>query len=231
MIPVSSGTGFCIAEGNYVLTNYHVIRHAKEFQVQLNGEAEMYRAKLIATSESRDMALLKIELPAGRKLAPVPLMAQELKIGEDVCALGWSGEMSRSLHATLSKGVVSTLPADDDNGVFIVTDCTINAGNGGGPVCGYHGGVGGMVTRNSQITSPERNYGMAIPVGRLRKFLAETLPKDAKMPPAQEAEASSMKLSDLAEKIAPGVVYIENIQEIRAPRHGPEQDAEQDPGE
>ena len=48
LIPVGSGTGYCIAEGNYLLTNHHVIRGAKEIKVRLNGETEMYPAKLIA---------------------------------------------------------------------------------------------------------------------------------------------------------------------------------------
>ena len=88
-MPVGSGTGYCIAQGNYVLTNHHVIHSAKEINVRLNGETEMYPAKLIADNATGDMALLKIELPAGKKLAPIPLMANELKIGEDVCA--WAG--------------------------------------------------------------------------------------------------------------------------------------------
>ena len=144
----------------------------KEIKVRLNGETEMYPAKLIADNEAGDMAILKIELPAGRKLVPIPLMANELKIGEDVCALGWPGVMSQNITLTLTKGVVSTLPAPDDNEAFIVTDCTVNPGNSGGPLCSFRGGVAGMVTRKSQITSHESSYGMAIPVGRLRKFLS-----------------------------------------------------------
>jgi len=152
-----------------------------------------------------------------------------LKIGEDVCALGWPGLMSQNITLTLTKGVVSTLPAADDSEGFIVTDCTVNPGNSGGPLCSFCGGVAGMVTRKSQITSRESSYGLAIPVGRLRKFLTEKLPHDAHMPPPAGAKPANMKLSELAEKIAPSVVYIENIQEIHAP--GPGQEQEQDLGE
>ena len=222
LIPVGSGTGYCIAQGNYLLTNHHVIHGAKEIKVRLNGETDMYPAKLIADNEAGDMAILKIELPAAKKLMPIPLTANELKIGEDVCALGWPGVMSRNITLTLTKGVVSTLPAPDDNDAFIVTDCTVNPGNSGGPLCSFFGGVAGMVTRKSQITSRESSYGLAIPVGRLRKFLTEKLPPDAHMPPAQGAKSANMKLSDLAEKIAPSVVYIENIQEMHAPGQGQE---------
>jgi len=235
LIPVGSGTGYCIAQGNYLLTNHHVIRKAKEIKVRLNNETDMHAAKLIADDDSGDMAILKVDLPAGKKLVPIPLMANELKIGEDVCTLGWPGVMSQNITLTLTKGVVSTLPPPDDNEAFIVTDCTVNPGNSGGPLCSFCGGVAGMVTRKSQITSHESSYGMAIPVGRISKFLKDKLPRDAPMPTALGAKPASMKLAELAEKIAPSVVYIENIQEVRPPRkEGPgqeEPESELDPGE
>ena len=229
-MPVGSGTGFCIAEGNYVLTNHHVIHGAKEINVRLNDESDMYPAKLIADNEAGDMALLKIELPAGRKLAPIPLMASELKIGEGVCALGWPGLMSQNITLTFTQGVVSTLPAPDDEEAFIVTDCKVNPGNSGGPLCSVRGGVAGMVTRKSQITSHESSYGMAIPVGRLRKFLTEKLPRDAHMPSAAGAKGANMELSDVAEKFKPSVVYIENIQEVHVRRQGQGPNPEPGPG-
>jgi S1-C subfamily serine protease len=78
---------------------------------------------LIADDEAGDMALLKIELPAARKLVPIPLSETGVKIGEDVCALGFPGVMSESITLTLTKGVVSTLPAPDDDDGYIATDC------------------------------------------------------------------------------------------------------------
>ena len=221
LVPVGSGSGYCIAEGNYLLTNHHVIHGAKEIKVRLNGQTEMYPAKLVADNSAGDMAILKVDLPAAKKLVPLPLMANELKIGEDVTVMGWPGMMRQNLSLTLTKGVVSTVPDTDDNESFIVTDCTVNPGNSGGPMCSFAGGVAGMVTRKSSITSNQSSYGMAIPVSRLRKFLAEKLPKDARMPSAQAgSKGTNMKLSELAEKIAPSVVYIENIQETRVPGHG-----------
>jgi len=232
LVPVGSGTGYCIADGNYLLTNHHVIHGAKEIKVRLNGQTEMYPAKLVADNSAGDMAILKVDLPAGKRLMPIQLMANKLRTGEDVTVLGWPGMMSQNLTLTLTKGVVSTVPDTDDNESFIVTDCTVNPGNSGGPMCSFAGGVAGMVTRKSSITSNQSSYGMAIPVSRLRKFLAEKLPKDAKMPSAQAgSKGANMKLSELAEKIAPSVVYIENIQETRVPGHGAAGQAEEDDDE
>jgi S1-C subfamily serine protease len=229
--PVGSGTGYCIAEGNYLLTNHHVIYGAKEIKVRLNGQTEMYPAEMVADNSAGDMAILKVDLPAGKRLMPIQLMANKLRTGEDVTVLGWPGMMSQNLTLTLTKGVVSTVPDTDDNESFIVTDCTVNPGNSGGPMCSFAGGVAGMVTRKSSITSNQSSYGMAIPAGRLRKFLAEKLPKDAKMPPAQPgSKGANLKLSELAEKIAPSVVYIENIQETHVPGGGAKSQGEEDKG-
>ena len=41
-LPAGSGSGFCVAQGNYVLTNHHVIEDAKKIKVHLNGEKERY---------------------------------------------------------------------------------------------------------------------------------------------------------------------------------------------
>ena len=209
---VGTGTGFCVARGNYVLTNFHVIHGAKKIKLRLNGEKEMYPARLIAGDESGDMALLKIDLPADRQLVPVPLARTGVKIGEDVCALGFPGVMRQSITVTLTKGVVSTVPAPNDKDGFIATDCKVNPGNSGGPLCRFSGGVAGMVTRKSGITALQDSYGLVIPAERLWKFLLENLPRESRNLPAGLARATNLKLSNLAEIIAPSVVYIENIQ-------------------
>ena len=213
-MPVGSGTGFCIAQGNYVLTNHHVIDGAKKIQIHLNGQKEKYPAKVIADNKDGDMALLKIELPPGRKLVPIPLAGAGLKIGEDVCAMGFPGVMAQNITLTLTKGIVSTIPGPDDAEGFIATDCKVNPGNSGGPLCDFSGNIAGMVTAKSNLSSKEDSYGLVIPVDRLRKFLAENLPAESRKLPPLPAKATNLKLSDLAEIVAPSVVYIENIQEM-----------------
>ena len=77
-----------MATGNYVLTNHHVIDGAKKIKVRLNGDRTMYPAKLVADNEAGDMAPLKIDLPEGKELRPVPLVAKAIKAGQGVCAWG-----------------------------------------------------------------------------------------------------------------------------------------------
>jgi S1-C subfamily serine protease len=190
-----------------------VIEGAKKIKVRLNGEKEKFPARLIADNGTGDMALLKIDLPAGRKLTPIPLAETGLKIGEDVCAMGFPGILGQNITLTLTKGVVSTLPDRNVEEAYVATDCKVNPGNSGGPLlCGSSGGIAGMVTAKSHINSREDSYGLVIPVDRLRKFLLTGLPPDSRNLPPPSAEAADLKLSDLAEIVAPSVVYVENIQ-------------------
>lgn len=219
VFPASSGTGFCVAQGNYVLTNHHVIAHAKEIKVHLNGDQTRYPAKLIADNESGDMAILKVELPAGKTLAPIPLATTGVSTGEEVFALGFPGVLSGRNNLTFTKGVVSTIPDPHDEEGFIATDCKVNPGNSGGPLCNYSGSIAGIVTRKSAINSKEDSYGLVIPIDRVKKFLAAKLPADGRKLAAPPAAGTNLKLTELYNKVGPSVVYIENLQEMKSLEH------------
>ena len=216
VIPAGSGTGFCIAQGNYVLTNHHVIAHAKEIKVHLNGAKERYPAKLVADNEPGDMALLKIDLPTGKKLAPIPLASAGVSTGEEVCALGFPGVMGQNSTLTFTKGVVSTVPDAHNEEELIGTDCKVNPGNSGGPLCNLAGCIAGIVTAKSHINSKEDSYGLVIPVDRVRKFLVKSLPADGRKLAATPAAGQNLKPNEVYSRVGPSVVYIENLQEMRA---------------
>jgi S1-C subfamily serine protease/thioredoxin-related protein len=209
-MPVGSGTGFCIAQGNYVLTNHHVIHGAKKIMVHRNGQAKKYEAHVIADNESGDMALLKVDLPPAQNLAPIPLADTDLSIGEDVCALGYPGSLSRNLAATLTKGVVSIL---NDSG-YLVTDCKVDHGSSGGPLCSVAScSVAGMVSAGTVKSGElQETYGLAIPVSTLKKWLLANLPAAAGKLPAPPPKAANAQLSEVVKRFKDSVVYIENIQ-------------------
>ena len=118
---------------------------------------------MIADNESGDMAILKIELPAGKRLAPIPLATTGVSTGEEVCVLGFPGVLSQKSTLTFTKGVVSNVPDPHDEEGFIATDCKVNPGNSGGPLCNFSGSIAGIVTRKSAINSREDSYGLVIP--------------------------------------------------------------------
>jgi S1-C subfamily serine protease len=213
LVPVSSGTGYCVAQGNYVMTNHHVIAGAKEIKIHLNGQQERYPATLIASDAPGDMALLRVDFPAGKKLVPIPMAAAAVKVGEAVCVMGWPGRvMSENDELMQTGGAVSSFYGRDDDHRMIVTDCKVDHGNSGGPLCSVCGIVG-MV---SQMTNDDNHYGLAIPVLRVRKFLMEHLPPNARTLPPPLTGTGNLKLVDQAEIFRPSVVYIENLQEMKS---------------
>ena len=210
LMPVGSGSGFCVVQGNYVLTCHHVIHKAKQIQIHLNDDEERYPATLVGDDEAGDMALLKIDLPAAKSLAPIPLAATVPKLGEEVCVMGWPGDLSQNVSLTLTRGIVSTLVGPNDDERMIATDCKATHGDSGGPLCSANGVVG-MISRGS--SGEATAYGLSIPVDRLRRFVLAKLPADAKKPPTPAVEAG-LRLSDRADVFQHSVVYFENLQEI-----------------
>ena len=214
-LPRGSGSGFCIADGNYVMTNHHVIADAKKIMVHLNGEEERVLAHVVADDPDGDMAIIKIDLPEDKKLKPIPFAAKDVKIGDEVCAFGWPGMLSENSWSTLTNGLVSGI---DDREGFLITNCKIEHGNSGGPLCSIGGCcIAGMNSRKTGTGGElSESYGMAIPASKLIEFIKEN--KDKFPPdffhkiPHAAGTSGTTKLSEVVEKIQPSCVYVENYQ-------------------
>lgn len=210
-LPRGSGTGFCIAEGNYIMTNHHVIADAKKIMVHLNGQEEKFPAHVIADNPEGDMAVLKADLPADKNLRPIPFAATEIGIGEDVCAFGWPGMLSENPQSTLTNGLISTV--DETHG-YLVTNCKIEHGNSGGPLCSVGGcSIVGMVSAKTGTGGQlSESYGLAIPASKLKVFLKAKLPHDVLLKIPRQTDVTGARLSEAVKKIQPSVVYVENYQ-------------------
>lgn len=156
----SLGSGFVLWEDGYILTNYHVVRDAKEVIVKLLDRRQ-FSAKLAGYDERSDLALLQIDakkLPAAR-LGD----SNKLRPGQWVLAIGAPFGFDYSVTA----GIVSAKgrALDSEQYVpFIQTDVAINPGNSGGPLFNANGEVIGI---NSQIYSQSGGYqgvSFAIPI-------------------------------------------------------------------
>ena len=156
----SLGSGLVLWEDGYILTNYHVIRDAREIVVKLSDRRQL-TARLAGYDERSDLALLQIEaadLPAA-KLGD----SNQLRPGQWVLAIGAPFGFDYSVTA----GIVSAKgrALDTEQYVpFIQTDVAINPGNSGGPLFNASGEVIGI---NSQIYSQSGGYqgvSFAIPI-------------------------------------------------------------------
>lgn len=54
------GSG-CVIDGNFILTNAHVVSHARFIQVRLFGKAVKYKARVVAIADEIDLAILTVD--------------------------------------------------------------------------------------------------------------------------------------------------------------------------
>lgn len=203
----SSGTGFVISEGGYLLTNHHVVEGEGQVTVRLKGVEQPLPATVVAEDADRDMALIKIEPPAGTKLTPVALSRGKTGLGAAIIALGYPLVSELGEGLTFARGVVSKLPDEEKRNMFIL-DIRINPGNSGGPVFDSKGNVIGMVTAKigGGMGGLGDSYGMAIPAPDLLKFVEKHLPKSA--PAILPAGTSSLSDEDVDLQLSPAVMLI-----------------------
>lgn len=176
----ASGSGVIISDDGYIVTNNHVVNNADELMVTLSNK-KTYKAKVIGTDPSYDLAVIKIDATG------LPFLlygnSDELKIGQWVLAIGYP----LNLETTVTAGIVSakarSLGLNRDKtgnasaGVesFIQTDAAVNQGNSGGALINTDGKLVGI---NSAIASPTGSYAgysYAIPVNIAKKVVDDLI--------------------------------------------------------
>ena len=167
----SLGSGVVLTADGYVLTNYHVIEGFDEIRVTAEGSE--YKAIHVGSDPSSDLAVIKLELPAGVTLTPMDLGdSDELKPGNWVMTIGspfgYEQSVATGIVSALGRSTVMTSESDSSALQLYVnliqTDAAINPGNSGGAMVNAKGELVGI---NTLITSYSGNYsgvGFAIPV-------------------------------------------------------------------
>ncbi len=168
----STGSGVIISEDGYIVTNHHVIKNAEKIEVVLNNGKKNYKAVVVGTAASSDLALLKIEATG---LQAVEIAnSDEIEIGEWVLAVG----NPFNLTSTVTAGIVSAkgrninivqnqFPIES----FIQTDAAINPGNSGGALVNLDGQLVGINTAIASKTGSYVGYGFAIPSNIVVKII------------------------------------------------------------
>ena len=169
-VVTAQGSGFIVAPDGKVVTNYHVVRDAKEVVIVTDDGAE-WKGRVVGSDEKTDVALVRIT--SDRKDFPtVAFAATEVRPGDWVLAVG----NPFGLGGSVTAGIVSARgreigagPYDD----FLQIDAPINRGNSGGPTFDLAGNVVGM---NTAIYSPNGGsigIGFAIPATTVQRVIAQ----------------------------------------------------------
>lgn len=175
-----AGSGVIVTPDGYIVTNNHVIEDASEVEVTLNDNRK-YKAKVIGTDPSTDIAVLKIQ-ESGLRALPLG-NSDDLRIGEWVLAVG----NPFNLTSTVTAGIVSAkarninllndrsrediVPIES----FIQTDAAVNPGNSGGALVNVDGELVGINTAIASRTGSYAGYSFAVPVNLVQKVMADLM--------------------------------------------------------
>ncbi len=160
--PNGEGTGIIISEDGYIVTNSHVIDDKNEGNVWITTkDGDVYSVVIVGCDVRTDIAVLKCDKAEGWKSATFA-NSEQLKVGQDVVALGSPGGSSYS--NSLTRGIISALNRTLSGSAvtYIQTDAAINPGNSGGPLANMNGQVIGINTIKVVDTQYE-GMGFAIP--------------------------------------------------------------------
>lgn len=172
----SSGSGVILSADGYIVTNNHVVENAQEIEVTLDDK-RTYKAEIIGTDPSTDLALLKIN-EKGLNYAAYG-NSDNVKVGEWVLAVG----NPFNLTSTVTAGIVSAkarnihilpnqkFPIES----FIQTDAAVNPGNSGGALVNTQGQLIGINAAIASNTGSYSGYSFAIPVSIVKKVVDDLL--------------------------------------------------------
>ncbi len=173
----AQGSGFVYDTQGNIVTDQHVVDGATAVSVRFSNGAT-YKAQVVGTDTSTDLAVIKVDGVPASLLVPVKLGdSNKLSVGDGVVAIG----APFGLEETVTSGIVSALHrqmtspnnfAIDDS---IQTDAAINHGNSGGPLFNMQGEVVGVTAQIKSDSGGNDGIGFAVPSNTVKSVAAQLL--------------------------------------------------------
>lgn len=139
----NGGTGFIIDSKGYLVTNNHVVENAQNIAVQ-NVKGAQFRAKVVYTDPSRDIAILKIDDSTFTPLAPIPYSISKTAadLAEPIFTLGYPREDEVIVYG---QGYLSSKTGYHGDTLSCQINMDANRGNSGSPILNNNGEVIGIL--------------------------------------------------------------------------------------
>jgi len=171
------GSGIIIDKQGHILTNYHVVDHARRLKVTLH-DGKTFNAKVIGTDKLTDLAVLEIENHDNNSIDSIPSVelgdSGNLKVGQIVIAVG--NPFGLTGGPTVTTGIISSLNRniEFEDGILelVQTDAAINPGNSGGPLVNTNGEV---IAINTAKIPYAHGIGFAVPVNTAKIILSDLI--------------------------------------------------------
>jgi S1-C subfamily serine protease len=171
-----TGSGWVWDNNGHVITNYHVIKDAKQLVVTFH-DGEQHEATLVGQDIPNDIAVIRMTAPL-EELHPVRVgRSEKLRVGQRVYALG----SPLGLEQTMTMGIVSsvnrTIPSLSRRMMrsIIQIDAALNRGNSGGPLMNSRGELVGMNTAIASRIGENSGIGFAIPSATIARIAPQII--------------------------------------------------------
>ena len=144
---VSTGTGFFVASGGYLVTNNHVIKDKTDYAVR-DLKGRFYKATAVARDTTRDLALLKVS----GSFAPLRVASSEtVSKGQRVLAVGYPQISIQGNESKVTDGIISSFSGINNDDHWFQISVPIQGGNSGGPLVTENGAVVGVVVATANV--------------------------------------------------------------------------------
>ena len=150
------GTCFGVSKDGYIVTNDHVIDGADEIAIR-TSDKEFHEARVISTTDSTDLAVLKIDA----KNTPFLPLASSRTVtkGDQVFTMGFPVADMLGTEPKYTDGVVSAKSGLNDDPLAYQITVPIHPGNSGGPLVNQKGQVIGVITSTAAPLAFMENAG------------------------------------------------------------------------
>lgn len=180
------GSGFFIDQ-NKVVTNYHVIEGSSSIKIRMNDSAEFVARHIILQDSALDVAILAIDMPASRKVTPIPFRAKLPEQGERIYVVG----NPLGLEQSVTDGIVSSVRELKHYGKVIQFTAGISPGNSGSPLLDANGMALGVARL---ALSEGQNLNFAVPADKITSLKAgEPIPF---APTVKQYDGKEMSVKD-----------------------------------
>jgi serine protease Do len=215
----SLGSGVIVGAGGIIVTNNHVIEHARTIAITTSGRRRL-RGTLVGTDPVTDIAVVKVDA------AGLPTLSwgdsSKAEVGEYVVAVGNPFQ----LNQTVTMGIISATGRSNigivDYEDFIQTDAAINPGNSGGALVNARGELIGINTAIYSETGGYQGVGFAVPANLARLVVDQIVAHGRVV----RGTVGITRVADVNEDTVPGsggqpgVLVVELLRDSSADRAG-----------